>query len=309
MDPRTIAAFFVTAALASTAHSSGLLRTGAVSPPAISVTRTLRPSAFPHEIIVGRSRCGEVTWLLTAALDLIDVATESTAVTARKVTGLARDDRPWGLACLDDRSVWTLANPRALVRLAGDGQAHERIPLILPRAALFAAGDRVLFQQLPIVIGTDALVTSPPRDPAAARAWPGLVQRARASRAEEVLHNLVDCGLAVAGSLPCWFADELRIVVSNGRVTRTVDAGRLASRRTIAAIHDVALAPHGLWLLARDREASGAAAAVLLFADDLSGAASVVDLKPAARLLLAASDTNCLLLTTDGQFAEVRVTR
>ena len=309
MDPRTIAAFFVTAALASTAHSSGLLRTGAVSPPAISVTRTVRPTAFPREVIVGRARCGDVTWLLTAALDLIDVATETTAVAVRKVTGLARDDRPWGLACLDDRSVWTLANPRTLVRLTGDGRAHERISLTLPRAALFAAGDRVLFQQLPIVIGTDALMTSPPLDPAAARAWPGLVQRARASRAEEVLHNLVDCGLAVAGSLPCWFADELRIVVSNGRVTRTVDAGRLASRRTIAAIHDVALAPHGLWLLARDRETSRLAAAVLLFADDVSGAASVVDLTPAARLLLAASDTHCLLLTSDGQFAEVRVTR
>jgi hypothetical protein len=291
------------------AHASTSVSARRSSTPTLSMTRIVRPPAFPREIIVGRSRCGDVTWLLTTGLELINVGPTTPAAAARKVSGLAREDRPWGLACLEDRSLWALANPTTLVRLTTDGRTQERIPLTLPRASLFGVGDRVLFQQLPVAIGTEALMTSPPRQPAAARAWPGLLQRARASRAEEVARNLATCGLGAAGHLPCWFADETRIAVSDGRATRTIDARGLASRRPIAAIHDVALTPHGMWLLTRDRELGRPAATVLLFADGLSGATSVMDLEPAARIVLAASDASCLILTVHDEFAEVSVAR
>ncbi len=278
-------------------------------PQALSVKRVLRPGTIPRDVIVGRSRCRDVTWLLTDSFDLVEISTATTAVTPRRVHGFAAGDRPWGLACLDDGSVWALANPRTLVQLTG-GRVSERIALALPRTALFGAGDRVLFQQLPVVATTAALMTSPPKDPAALRSWPGLVARRRPSRDEEVVDNLVNCGIGADETLPCWFIDERQIVASNGGTARTIDAGRLLPPAT-TAIHDVALTRHGLWILGRGTGADTGrlSGTSLNLVDEASGAHVALNLTPAARLLLAASETSCLLLTVDETIMEVAVDR
>jgi hypothetical protein len=313
---RAVSAINALAALSSIAPPSTVQAVAASRPAtaaaAVAVGRTVRPPVFPDAVIVGRSRCGDETWLLTAGLDLIDVVTSTAAVTARKLSGLATDDRPWGLACLDDHSLWTLANPRTLVRVTGtDGQVRERVALSRPRAALFAAGDRLLFQQLPVAPGTEALMTGAPQDPAAARVWPGFIQRARSSRQDEITGNLVNCGLGAAGSLPCWFVDDTRVVVSNGRADRTIDTTRLVPRLAPGTIHDVALTPDGFWLVGRHRDpaADRPVGTFLVYGAAGSGVRAELDLNPAARLVLAATDTRCFLLTADNTFVEVDVTQ
>ena len=288
------------------------------SQPILHVTRSVRPGNIPGDIIVGRSRCRDETWLLTSGPDLITVSTGRATVTAHRVSGLAREDNPWGLACLQDGTVWTLATPWTLVRLdGGDARALERIALTLPRVALFAAADRLLFQQTPFVAATAALVTSPPREPAAVRNWPGLVQRQRAwygpdMARKAVARNLVNCGIGNGDEVPCWFVDDARVVISNGRSARTIDAKPpLGWGRIAASLHDAALSAHVLWfaLSGEDPNNGRVAGGTLVFVDQSSSERQSLDLRPAARLLLASTDTTCTLLTVDGTLMEVSLAR
>ena len=278
----------------------------------LTVTRLTPLLQMSASVIVGRARCGASTWLLTERLELVEVRTTATTAVMRKVLGLMGDDRPWGLACVIDGTLWTLATPRALVRIAADGRVAERIMLSLQRFALFGAGDRVLFQQLPIAASAVALAASPPRQPAAIRSWPGLIERRAATRERELAQNMVNCGIGFAATVPCWFIDDLTVTVSDGRAVRTIDVGLpgvLGSAEP--SIRDVALASHSVWLLAdgRDPDRGNRAGITLLFQHEQTRVRARLDLKPTARVLLAASDTSCVLLTTDGALMEVTVKR
>jgi len=174
-----------------------------------------------------------------------------------------------------------------------------------------------LFQQAPFVAATAALVTSPPREPAAVREWPGLVQRERAWHApdmarKEVARNLVNCGTGNGDEVPCWFVDDSTIVVSNGQSARTIDAKPPPGvGRTAASIHDAALSAHALWFaLSRGDSGDGQpAGATLVFVGQSLSERTALDLRPPARVLLAATDTTCTLLTRDGTLMEVSLTR
>ncbi len=128
---------------------------------------------IPASLIVGRATCQGTTWLLLDSGQLVEIAVASRAVTVHSVLGLFPSDRPWGLACLADGTLWTLASPRALARLSALGRIAERQNLRLPRIGLFSSGDRLLFQALPTVVSTPALASSPAL--AAARRRPGRV--------------------------------------------------------------------------------------------------------------------------------------
>jgi len=277
----------------------------------LTIARHTAAPALADGVIVGRAVCRGSTWLLTDRRLLTRWSGFDAAPTRVSITGLRSDDRPWGLACLDDGSVWTLGSPRALVRLDGVGRAAERVELPLPRTALFGIGDRVLFQQFPLVAGAAALAVAAARYPSTSRPWAGLVSRGESSRELELTRNLATCGIAFAGRMPCWFADGRHVSVSDGISDRVIDLSTtLASIDDHeATIHDVALAPQAEWILAAARRpASRQRTGVRLFYrgsdDEVTGA---LDLSPGARVILSADERRCVLLDSDDRVVEVTV--
>ena len=273
-----------------------------------------RPVTFagvvPSALIVGRAACQGATWLLTETRQLVRVAAATRTVTVHDAQGLLLDDRPWGLACLTDGSLWTLSSPRTLARLNENGRVVERQTIRLPRVGLFASGDRLLFQQLPTIIEAPVLATSPERQPLDVRTWPGLRGRPAPSREDQLAHNLVNCGIAVGASVPCWFVNDAQIVVSDGVSARFRKfAGLRASGIDQSApIWDVALVgPERLWLLATaPTSANGArTGGRLVLVNDRGVEESRLMLSPTARLIVWATPTRCLLLTVRGELVEV----
>ena len=274
------------------------------------LTKPSRP--LPDGLIVGRAVCGETAWLLTDTLHLVEVSTTRRRVVVHDVRGLDAEDRPWGLACLTDASLWTLSSPRSLARLGQNGQVVERIDLPSPRIALFAWRDRLLFQQLPMVVAAPALATSPPRQPSEGRRWPGLLGVPAPSRDDQLSENLVNCGIPAGLTVPCWFAGERRVSLSDGASARSQSFPFLTSSgvEQTAPIWDLALAGSDrLWLLAgvKNPVTGGRAGGRLIRTDRRGARPEPLDLKPLARVILSATDTSCWLLTVEGQFMEVSV--
>ena len=273
-------------------------------------TLSTRPAVGP-DLIVGRATCHEATWVLTERLQLVAIAHASGAFTTRVVHGFRRDERPWGLACLPDDTLWTLSSARAVARIDPDGHILETVTVRLPRVVLFAAGRRLLYQQLPFVPGAPILATSPPRAPADVREWPGLIGRSAASREELLSRNLANCGMADGSRVPCWFADEARIVVSDGNAVKSVALPWLLLRGVDreAPVWDVALVPSGgLWLLAATGPRSGEegrAGGQLIHLDQRGSEITSIVLKPRARLIVTAAEHRCLILGVNGDVVEV----
>ena len=171
---------------------------------------------IPATLIVGRAVCGQSTWLLTERADLIVMTHATRQVTARVVKGLPFTDTPWGLACLADGSLWTLGTARTLVRMSAEGVVRERIELKFPRLVLFGFTDRLLFIDLPMLVARPLLATALPREKGESRPWPRFLARATELRTDLFARNLVNCGIGDGRSLPCWFADERTVIVSDG---------------------------------------------------------------------------------------------
>lgn len=279
----------------------------AAAAPQLRVTRASAPGLVPDALIVGRAACRGATWLLTETSKLVEVADADWTVTVRSIRGLRSSDKIWGLACLSDGTLWTMASPTSTARLDRSGEIVERVDVSLPRVALFAAGDRLLFQQLPILPNVGALAASLPRRPEASRTWPGLVGRNAPGREQQIARNLVNCGLALGMFVPCWFADDPRFTISDGTSVRTVvpPVGTPPADRG-APIWDVALTADGYWLLAMFAGGPGPrAGARLLRARERSGEQASIDIKPPARLVLSATASRCVLLTVAGSVMEV----
>jgi hypothetical protein len=196
------------------------------------------------------------------------------------------------------------------VRLSREGRVVERINVQFPRIALFASGDRLVFQQLPLIVAGPVLASSPARQPSAVTPWIGSNARAAASRSDQLAQNLVNCGIGVEPFMPCWFADEARITVSDGVSAHTIPvrAVQTAGVDASAPIRDVALAgADWLWVLATAATPSAGrrAGGRLLKIDRLGAARDRVELSPPARLILGATASACWLLTVHGEVMEV----
>jgi hypothetical protein len=263
------------------------------------------------EAIVGRSVCAGLTWLLTQRRQLIAIEIDRKRMTTKPVAGFRPQEDPWGLACLSDGSLWTLATARTLVRIRS-GAVTNRISLPSPRFLLYASGDRLLYAEMPIAIGRPLLSTGRATPPFAQRPWAGLVTRRAASRVVELSKNLAGCGIGIDALIPCWFVEDDRISISNG-ATETTRSFAIVRARGVDPIHpirDVALAGRErVWVLARStRGIAGTQPGGRLIATDRSAAENrAIDLEPAARFILAATESTCWLLTTDGKLMEVSV--
>jgi hypothetical protein len=266
--------------------------------------------AVPSNLIVGRSVCANTTWLLTDGPELIAVSGTRHELVVRPVKGIGLMDRPWGLACLSDGSLWTLATSTVMVRLGAEGVVRERIDLPVPRLVLFAWLDRLLFFSLPVPVATPLLATSLPRERSSIP-WPRFLARTAASRSEEIARNLVNCGIGYRRDLPCWFADERRATISNGSNASTLSFAALSERDVDneAPIWDLAIGGvHSIWLLISTTTAGvrGHKAGGRLVKTDKQGTQlGEMELATPARTILAATDTTCLLLTVTGTLVEV----
>ena len=291
---------------------TAMLTTFASSAPAIAAFTSRALSAnllVPDSVIVGRADCGGVVWLLNEESQLVKIVPALGAVSVHQVRGLRGSDRPWGLACLADGTLWTLASPRALVRIGPDGRIHERMPLQVPWIALFGAGHRLLLEPVPPVVGHPVLGTSLPHRPLDVRPWPGLLARSATRREQLLTENFVNCGLAPGVARPCWFPESAQVTLSDGSGYQHHSFAWLHGPdvQATAPIRDVAFTPSGrVWVLATSRERHkerlvGGWLAVATGGREIAR----VPLNPPARLILAATDATCLLLTVRGELHEV----
>jgi hypothetical protein len=247
---------------------------------------------------------------LTDRPELVRVAHAPVAVTGRAVTGLRPADKPWGLACLSDGSLWTLAASRVLARMTAEGVVHERVTLQFPRLAIFGWTDRLLFLQLPLPIAKPILATGLPRAVGSSQPWPRFFGRAAESRTDLIARNLVSCGIGRERDLPCWFADDKRITISDGTgFTSTSFAALYEGPLDAAApIWDVALGSRDTrWLLvsAAMPVAGHKVGGRLVKATADGRTEASLELNPPARTILHADSARCTLLTVDGRLMEV----
>jgi hypothetical protein len=261
--------------------------------------------------IVGRAACSaDSTVLLTSLGEVIAVSSRpSPSVRVTRSSELAAQPALWGLACLADGSLWTLATGHSLARIGPDGRVTRRVALTLPWVALFGRGPALLYQALPAVAGSPILATTAPADVAQTAAWPGLLGRAVPGGQASIAGNLVKCGIDAAGWQPCWFADADVVSLSNGHDTRDVRVPA-RERRTLDAsmpVRDVAAVDRSrTWLLGTSVDAARLrrGADVAMVVDD-GGPSGHVALTPAARVILFASFHRCVVLASDGRLLEI----
>jgi hypothetical protein len=270
------------------------------------------PRLVGDQVIVGRSACGGATWLLTEQPALVRVSIAARQVTVHPVRGLRSDERPWGLVCLPDGTLWTLTAPGLLARLASDGLLAERIPLPYKSLALFGSADRLLFQPTPYATGRPALRAARIGTFAAAGPWPGPLTQAADTPADQMIANLLNCGIGSGDYLPCWFAAHRRITISDGTLehvrTLHVRPDRFPAVDAATPVRDVALAGMSrVWILTTgaNRAAGRRAGSWLTRSDWRAEEATSIALAPAARLILWATSSECVLLSTRGELLEV----
>jgi len=264
-----------------------------------------------RQLIVGRAHCAGTTWLLTDSLELTRVFGDSRIAYTSPLRGLRQGEKPWGLACLANGELWTLATPHALARLTADGHVLERVRLERPQLGIYSAGERLLLQDPPAAVGTPLLAVGVPRSGSAFTRWPAPVSRHALSAEEQLRANFVSCGIGVSGYVPCWLVNDARLAIGDGTPAHsTVREFRFAraSAGEDVPIWDVALAGASrVWVLTSARAGPGAlrlggrlTRSTRLAEDDGS-----VELKPAARLIMWATDDRCVLLSATGQLLEV----
>jgi hypothetical protein len=263
-------------------------------------------------VIVGRAQCLGETWLLTDQPALTRVSADSLTVSSVPLRGLREGERPWGLACLPERELWTLITHQALARVTSDGRLVERVRLDRPRLGVFTAGERMLLQHAPTGIGKPLLAAGLPGRLSAFALWPAPVGQAATTADQQIRANLVNCGIGAAGYVPCWLAAQPRVALSDGTATHTkilelsfVRAGPVDSA---APIWDLALTGSSrLWVLASARSGSDGrrSGGRLTKSTRLGADEGFIDLDPSARLILWAADDRCVLLSVTGQLLEV----
>ena len=263
-------------------------------------------------VIVGRASCRGSTWLLTDGPALVEIKLAGRSIESTRVRGLGRNERPWGLACLADSGLWTLADYRTLVHVSTSGEVTSRASLRQPRLNVFGIGSWLLLQRPPTTEGMSLLVSASVSDVDRAQPWPGPTAVSQVSTKTDVPSGLVACGVGHGTLMPCWISKQTSITVSDGTRARTsiVRPGFIGTNAVdpAAPVWDVAATSTSvLWILTSTiggsdgRRAGGRLTRSNLLGEDLGGA----DLTPRARVIVSASDTAAVVLTVTGELIEV----
>ena len=176
-----------------------------------------------QQVIVGRAHCASATWLLTERLELMRVSADSHAASTSLLRGLREGEKPWGLACLSQNQLWTLVAHLELAQIAAGGQITARVRLDRPRLGIYSAGEQLLVLQPPAGIGRPLLLAGLPDNVGAFTEWPAPISQYARSPDEQLRANLVSCGIGVSGYVPCWLANQTRLVIGDGTHAHTTE--------------------------------------------------------------------------------------
>ena len=154
-------------------------------------------------MIGGRVDDGNDVWLLVGGADLVHVDIPTRR--SRRVTlKVGPGEHCWGLARLEDGSLWTLRGRKAVIRIDSDGTVITDEPLTEPHLGLFAARDRLVYQVANFTPPSRALRAGPPGDTSTVP-WSEMKTRSFATlaRAAAVALNMVACGGTARVERPC----------------------------------------------------------------------------------------------------------
>jgi hypothetical protein len=271
------------------------------------------------EVIRGREENGDHVILLAGESTMVRVDLLRRQST-RVAIGVAPGEACWGLARLQDGSLWTLKARNAVIRVEEDGRVSQVVPLSEPHVGLFGSGDRLIYQRAISTPPGAALRAGPPG--AADAVWSGMTTRlfSRIGRPQMAALNMVACGGSARAERPCWFPDEpaVSLIAPDGDTRRISLAGLavvapevlLAAENPARPVRDAYLDRRGrLWVLSSGVAPPGAAEVPggwILARYGLDGTADGhVRLAAAARLILRAEDGRALVLAGSGHVSEV----
>lgn len=273
-----------------------------------------------REVVGGRADDGRgQVWLLGGGEAIVRIDLKA-GIGTRTPIHLSKGESCWGLARLDDGSLWTLRGRSTLVQVGAGGRVAREVPLPEPHFGLYARGDRLVYQPARFVQSGRLLFAGAPGDPhpepwssIEARSFPAL------ARASAAALNMVACGATRTTELPCWFPDDTSLALVGADGTRRVALDGLtkvppevllASENPARPLRDVFVdeagsirvlssgvppAGHddqpGGWLLA-EYTAAGALVRILPLGEPV-------------RLILGADSSRLLVLTGAGMVAEV----
>jgi hypothetical protein len=277
-----------------------------------------------NETIAGRANDSDdanPVRLLIAERDIVTIdLTRRTFV--RHSLEMADSSSCWGLARLEDGTLWTICDWRRLRQIDESGATRREIGLDAAYVALFSASDRLLFQRAEFVAPDQALVAGTPGDPHRTP-WSTLQTRAyKMARTSVAALNLVSCGNTRSRERACWFPDDpgVALIDHDGHTRRMDLAGidavppevLLTSENPARPVRDAYVDRTGsVWVISAGEPVRGAPEypGGWLLAHYASGGAPLdrMRISEPARLILRADDRRVVLLLGSGYVAEVRL--
>ena len=273
-----------------------------------------------NEVIGGRADDEEGVWLLVGGEALVHVELATRRV-SRVPLKLPAGEHCWGLARLQDGSLWTLRGRRAVVQIDAAGAIVRELPLPAPHLGLFGVADRLVYQEASFTPPAPALRAGTP-GAAGTVPWSEMTTRTfdRIARASALALNMVVCGGSARNEYPCWFPDEaaLSLIVAGGETRRVALAGLavvapeilLTAENPPRPVRDAYVDPDGhIWVLSSGTPPPGAAEQpggwILARYGSRAEPMGVRRLAESARLILRARSRRGVLLTGTGMVAEV----
>jgi hypothetical protein len=284
-----------------------------------TVTSLFGP-VISSDAIRGRQDDGEAVVLLVSAT-IVRVDLERRRVTQVAI-GVTAGTTCWGLAKLDDGSLWSLRGRNAVIRIEPDGRVSRELPLAESYAGLFAAGNRLLYQKAMSIPPAAALSVALPGEEIR-QPWSGMTTRVfpGIARAQVAALNMVACGSSEHAERPCWFPDEaaVSLIRPRGETRRLVLAGLaevapevlLAAENPPRPVRDVFVDRRGrIWVLSSGTAPPGAPERpggwiVARYAADGAPQGQVRLAEP-VRLILRADAERVIVLAGSGHIGEVK---
>lgn len=273
-----------------------------------------------NEVIGGRADDERGVWLLVGGMDLVHVDLATRGVT-RVTLKLPAGERCWGLARLQDGTLWTLRGRRAVIQIDPEGGIVRDVPLPVPHLGLFGVADRLIYQEASFTPPGPALRAGTP-GAAGTTPWSEMTTRTfdRIARASTLALNMVTCGGSARDEYPCWFPDEtaLSLVGAAGGTRKMTLAGLhlvapeilLTAENPARPVRDAYVDADGhIWVLSSGTPPPGAAEQpggwILAQYGSRGEPMGVRRLAESARLILRGGSGRGLLLTGSGMVAEV----
>ena len=274
-----------------------------------------------REVIGGRADDGGGgVWLLAGGEAIVRVDLGA-RVANRFPLPVPPGESCWGLARLEDGSLWTLKGRRSLAQIGAQGGIVREIALAEPHFGLYANGNQLVYQPARFASSGRLLTAGRPGD-SRPLPWSTIEPRAFPSlaRASAAALNMVACGQTRTSEQPCWFPDDTAVAliradgatrrVSLDGLTRVAPEVLLTSENPARPLRDVSVDEAGsLWVVSSGGAPPGMAGEPggwLLARYSGSGVlARISRLSEPVRLILRAEPRRLLVLTGSGMVGEV----